>query len=213
MERTETTADGIRANGIWDATLEGFRESVADAEPVPAGVSVAAVSATLGVSLLQKVLAMVAKRKSFTGDRGHVASLREAAGNISERLAQCANEDIGAYRAYAEARSLKAGDVEMARTLRDVVDVPLRAARSALTGLDLCADAAGIVRGAVAADLATAAILLAGAVRAMLLSAEVNLGQLPDPAVSGECREIEEKARRQLESVVKQVTIATGSAR
>ena len=208
MEGTETTA-----NGIWNTALESFRESVAGAEPVPAGVSVAAVSATLGVSLLQKVLAIVAKRKSFTGDRGHLASLRQAAGNVSERLVQYANEDIGAYRAYAEARRLKTPDVEMARALQQVVEVPLKAARSALTGLDLCADAAGIVRGAVAADLATAAILLAGAVRAMLLSAEVNLRQLPDREASVECREIEEKVLRQLESVVKQVTAAVGPAR
>jgi methenyltetrahydrofolate cyclohydrolase len=186
---------------------------VASAEPAPAGVSVSAVSATLGVSLLQKVLEIVAKRKNFAGDPGRLASLRKAARNESERLTQCANEDIAAYRAYMEARRLKTGEAETARTLRDVIEVPLKAARSALSGLDLCADAAGIVRGAVAADLGTAAILLAGAVRAMLLSAEVNLRQLPDGEASVECREIGEKAARQLGSVLRQVAIMTGPAR
>jgi formiminotetrahydrofolate cyclodeaminase len=190
---------------------------VASAEPVPAGVSVAAVSATFGVSLLQKVLEIVAKRKSLAGDRGHLASLRQAAGDEAERLARYADEDIAAYRAYMEARRRSDADVETARALRDVIETPLKAARSALAGLDLCADAAGIVRGAVAADLGTAAILLAGAVRAMLLSAEVNLmqvpnlRQLPDGEAIGECKEIEEKAARQLELVVRHVTIAAGS--
>ena len=173
-ERTGTTA-----NGIWKATLESFRESVASAEPTPAGVSVSAVSATLGVSLLQKVLEIVAKRKSFAGDLGHLASLRQAARNESERLTQYANEDIAAYRAYMEARRLKTADVETARALRDVIEKPLKAARSALACLDLCTEAAGFVHGAVAADLGTAAILLAGAVRAMLLSVDVNRQQLP----------------------------------
>ena len=191
-------------SGIWKATLESFRESVASAEPAPAGVSVSAVSATLGISLLQKVLEIVAKRKSFAGDRGRLASLREAARNESERLTQYANEDIVAYRAYMEARRLQAADVETA--LRDVNETPLRAARSALAGLDLCADAAGIVNGAVAADLGTAAILLTGAVRAMLLSVDVNLEQHPDRETSVECREIEEKALRQLDLVLRQVT-------
>jgi methenyltetrahydrofolate cyclohydrolase len=210
---------GTTANGIWKATLESFRESVASAEPAPAGVSVSAVSATLGVSLLQKGLEIVAKRKSFAGDLAQLASLRQAARDEAERLAQYANDDIAAYRAHMEARRLEAGaietaEAETARALRDVVEVPLKAARSALSGLDLCADAAGIVRGAVAADLGTAAILLAGAVRAMLLSAEVNLQQLSDREEAVvECREIGDKALRQLDSVLRQVTITTGPAR
>jgi methenyltetrahydrofolate cyclohydrolase len=199
-------------SGIWKATLESFRESVASAEPAPAGVSVSAVSATLGISLLQKVLEIVAKRKTFAGDRGRLASLRQAADNESERLTQCADEDVAAYRAYLEARRLRTADAETARALREVNETPLKAARSALLGLDLCADAAGIVNGAVAADLGTAAILLAGAIRAMLLSVDANLRQQPDRETSVECREIEEKALRQLDSVLRQVTILAGSA-
>ena len=178
---------------------------------MPAGVSVAAVSATLGVSLLQKVLEIVAKRKSFAGDPGELSSVRQAAKNEAERLARCADEDIAAYRAYLAARRLKTGDAE-ASSLRAVIETPLQAARSALSGLDLCAAAAGMVKGAVAADLGTAAILLAGAVRALLLSVDVNLRQLPDREVMVECREIEAQTLRQLDSVLRQVTIAAGLA-
>jgi methenyltetrahydrofolate cyclohydrolase len=198
-------------NGIWNATLESFRDSVASAEPAPAGVSVSAVSATLGVSLLRKVLEIMAKRKSFAGDSGRLASLRQAARNESERLTRYANEDIAAYRAYMEARRLKTAD-KTARALRDVNETPLKAARSALAGLDLCADAAGLVTGAVAADLGTAAILLAGAIRALLLSVEANLQQHPAREAFTECKEIEERALRQLDSVLRQVTILAGSA-
>jgi formiminotetrahydrofolate cyclodeaminase len=178
---------------------------VASAEPTPAGVSVSAVSATLGISLLLKVLEIVAKRKSFAGDLGRLASLRQAARNESARLAQYADEDIAAYRAYIKARKVKTEDVDSAGALGAVVEIPLKAARSALAGLDLCADAAGVVKGAVAADLGTAAILLAGAVRAMLLSAEVNLHQQPDREAIAECGKIEERALRQLDSVLGQV--------
>ena len=80
---------------------------MASSEPTPAGVSVAAVSAVLGASLLQKVLEIVAKRKSFTGDLEKLSSLREAARNEAERLTQYADEDIAAYRSYMEARSRK----------------------------------------------------------------------------------------------------------
>jgi formiminotetrahydrofolate cyclodeaminase len=204
------TMAGTTANGIWGSTLESFRRSVANAEPAPAGVSVSAVTATLGVSLLQMVLEIVAKRKSFAGDPEELSSLRQAAKNESERLARCADEDIAAYRAYVAARRLKTGDAETARCLRAVIEAPLQAARSALSGLDLCAAAAGMVDGAVAADLGTAAILLAGAVRALLLSVDVNLRQLPDREAMAEYREIEAQALRQLDSVLRRVTIAAG---
>ncbi|MEY2394268.1 MAG: hypothetical protein QOF94_613 [Acidobacteriaceae bacterium] len=184
---------------------------MASSEPTPAGVSVAAVSAVLGTSLLQKVLEIVAKRKSFTGDLEKLSSLRDAARNEAERLTQYADEDIAAYRSYMEARSRKtaceATDAELARSLRGVMETPLNASRSALSGLNLCVAAAELVHGAVAADLATAAILLEGAVRSMLLCVEVNLQELPDRKATAECKEIEEKALRQLASVLKQVAI------
>ena len=55
----------------------------------------------------------------------------------------------------------------------------MKTARCAVAGLDLCGEAAGLVHEFVAADLGAAAILLAGAVRATLLSVDFNLGQLP----------------------------------
>jgi formiminotetrahydrofolate cyclodeaminase len=198
--------------GIWKSTLESFRESVASAEPAPAGVSVSAVSATLGLSLLEKVLEIMAKRKNFVGDRGRLAALRQAARDETERLAQYADEDIAAYRAYMGARGPRTAAAESARALRGVIETPLKAARSALSGLELCADAAGMVHGAVAADLATAAILLAGAVRAMLLSVDANLQQLPNREAAAEGREIEKRAVRQLDSVLRRTNITSGLA-
>ena len=180
---------------------------MASSEPTPAGVSVAAVSAALGASLLQKVLEIVAKRKSFTGDLEKLSSLREAARNEAERLTRYADEDIAAYRRYRAARSGKATDAELAGSLRGVMETPLNASRSALSGLKLCVEASEIVHGAVAADLATAAILLEGAVRSMLLCVIVNLQELPDAEVRAECKEIEEKALRQLASVLRQVAV------
>jgi len=187
--------------GIWKSTLESFRESVASAEPTPAGVAAASVSATLGISLLLKVLAIVARRRRFTGHTGKLSSLWEAAKNESVRLTQYADDDIAAYRAYLENRKLKIEDDAIA--LRGAIETPLHAAESALSSLDLCADAAGLVHGAVLADLATAAILLEGAIRAMLLSVEVNLQQLADGEISARSKLIGEKASQQIESVVR----------
>ena len=170
---------------------------------MPAGVSAAAVSGTLGLSLLQKVLRIVGKRKSFAGDRGELAALLEAAGVESQRLARCADEDIAAYRGYMAARKLNPEGAGAGAAA--VVETPLRAARSALKGLDLCAAAAEMVDGAVAADLVTAAILLSGSVRAMAQSAGMNLRESADQTARLSCEEIEAAALRQLDLVVRRL--------
>ncbi len=198
-----------KATGIWKTTLETFRESVASGQSAPAGVSVAAVSAALGASLLQKVLEIVAGRKNFTGDREKLSALRAAARNEAACLTRYADEDVAACRGYIEARRVKATDDQLARSLRKTIETPLHGARSALSGLNLCVAAAELVEGAVAADLAVAAILLEGAVRSMLLCVAVNLQELPDDEVSAECKEIEKKAVKWLASVLAQVSKGT----
>ena len=59
----------MSADSIWTNTLAAFRDRLGSLESVPAGVSAAAVSATLGLGLLTKVLEVARKRKDFAGDR------------------------------------------------------------------------------------------------------------------------------------------------
>ena len=72
------------SDSIWSAALATFRDRLAGLEPVPAGVSAAAVSATLGLGLLIKVLEIASKRKGFAGDRKLVESLVHDARNKSQ---------------------------------------------------------------------------------------------------------------------------------
>jgi formiminotetrahydrofolate cyclodeaminase len=137
---------------IWTSTLADFRDRVAAAEPMPAAVSVSAVTASLGLSLLIKVLQIVARRKSFAGDPKRLAEIVEGARGESANLAACADQDTGGN------------------------ELPLRAARSAIAGLDLCFEAAPMVTGAIAADLDAATMLLAAAARAILLCVRSNGG-------------------------------------
>ena len=143
---------------IWAGTLDSFRERVAGTDAAVAGVAAAAVSASLGLSLLIKVLQITGRRKSFSGDREQLGAWVEAARKLSANLARAADDDIA--RATSPAKAIEA---------------PLGAARSAAAGLNLCAEAAAVVRGSVAADLGVAAFLLASAVRAILLCVEFNL--------------------------------------
>jgi formiminotetrahydrofolate cyclodeaminase len=159
---------------IWPATLRTFCDEVAGTNPAPAAVAVSAVAANLGLGLLIKVLEITGRRKSFAGDSQKLRDLIDKARRESEQLRSLADEDIAAVRQYVGSRN--------PADARNAIEVPLRAARAAVSGLDLCAEAAmvqGLTQGLLAADLGAATLLLSAAVRAILLSVVSNLRQLP----------------------------------
>lgn len=152
---------------IWSGTLAEFRDKVGGTDPVPAGVSISAVTASLALALIAKVLQI--KRARTT--------LLAAVQRESTQLAQLADEDIRAFERYMDCvRGKQPRDGAM----REAIRIPMDAARSALHGIELCREATALFStGLTAADLGTAASLLRGAAQAMLLSAEANLAYLP----------------------------------
>jgi formiminotetrahydrofolate cyclodeaminase len=162
---------------IWTATLASFRDRLASAEPAPAGVSAAAVSATFGLGLLTKVLEIASKRKDFAGDRELVRSLFNDARSQSLTLSRLADEDIAAFDEYLDClRRKQPTDA----AIRRAIEVPLNVARAAASGLDLCEKAAGLVHAFVASDLGAASSLLHAAVLATLMTVDFNVQQLPE---------------------------------
>jgi methenyltetrahydrofolate cyclohydrolase len=153
---------------IWSDTLAEFRDKVRGTDPVPAGVSILAVTASLALALIAKVLRI----------KNAEAALLEAVERESAQLAEFADSDIRAFERYLECiRSKHPKDDAM----RDAIRVPMDAMRSALRGLELCRQAAPIFStGLTAADLSVAASLLRNSAQAMLLSVEANLTHLTE---------------------------------
>ena len=164
------------AESIWMATLAEFRDRVAGLDPVPAGVSAAAVTATLGLGLVTKVLEIASKRKDYSGNRELAAELVHAARNLSQLLAHFADADIAAFREYLDARRRKE---PMDAALRKTIEVPLGVARAAASGVALCEKSFGLVHKAVRPDLETAKVLLAAATRCAIFTLRANLEELP----------------------------------
>jgi formiminotetrahydrofolate cyclodeaminase len=155
---------------IWSATLASFCEEVGGSNPAPASVAVSAVAANLGLGLLIKVLKITARRKSFAGDSQKLRALIDAALRESQQLRTAADEDVAAVRQYLSSTNPAA--------VRNAIEVPIRAARAAVSGIELCGEASGIIYGLLAADLGAAVLLLSASVRAILLSVDFNLRQL-----------------------------------
>jgi formiminotetrahydrofolate cyclodeaminase len=153
---------------IWSDTLAEFRDKVRGTDPVPAGVSILAVTASLALALIAKVLRI----------KNAETTLLDAVEQESTQLAQLADRDVRAFERYLECvRSKHPKDDAM----RDAIRVPMDAVRSALRGLELCRKAAPMfTTGLTAADLSVAASLLRSSAQAMLLSVEANLTHLTE---------------------------------
>jgi len=179
-------------------TIDDFVAQLAGLEPVPAGVSAAAVSASFGVALLLKVLAIIRKH----GGAEILEGFERGAALELERLGKAAEDDIAAYRAYLQARKVPE---EREAALRQAIETPLGAARSAASVLELCAKTAASCPANIAPDLATSATLLSAAVRATLLSVDANTRLVKDQpfrdSVLAERRLLSSAAARFEESV------------
>jgi formiminotetrahydrofolate cyclodeaminase len=158
---------------IWSDTLAEFRARAGGADPVPAGVSISAVTASLALALIAKVLEITGRKKG----RESVAALLDATRRESSLLARLADDDIRAFNRYMDCVRRKES-TEAA--LHDAINIPMDAARSVIRGLGLCREASALCStGLTAADLGSSASLLRGATQAMLLSVESNLTHLP----------------------------------
>ena len=169
-------------DSIWTSSLAAYRERLATIESVPAGVSTAAVCAAFALGLLIKVLAIASRRRDFTGDRALAAAWMDEAKNHADILANCADDDIIAFRQRS----------------RDAIEVPLNVGRAAIAGLSLCDKAEPLVHAAIAPDLAAARTFITAAARAAFFSLEANLEQLPSgdryrEEVTRQVRELQQK--------------------
>ena len=211
---------------IRESTVEEFRSAVASGQPMPAGVSASAVSASFAFGLAAKVLEVSGRRKDFAGDRSKLSVVLATVKDQSQRMVRFAEDDIAAFHVYMTAVRLphttESEQQERARAIasavRAAIDIPLGAARAAAQGIGLCADAAGMAHAAVAADLGAAAALLASALRVFLLCADSNVQQLASSSESyadaaRARREWETKAFRQAEEVLQQMEAAIRASR
>lgn len=166
-----------------ESTLERFREAAAGGQPAPAGVAIAAVSASFAFGLLAKTLAVSARRHGPAADLAKLEPFMSSLRAESSRMLQLAAEDTAAFEAYlACARLPQATERERTerRTALDAalgraIDLPLAAAATTAAGLQWSADALSLIDLVVLADVGAAVGLLAGALRAFLLCAESNV--------------------------------------
>jgi formiminotetrahydrofolate cyclodeaminase len=139
---------------VWRMPVEELQAAVAAPRPAPAGVTTAAVSAVLGLSLVVKVLRI----------RGVRPELLAAALELIAELRAGADADIAAVQEFIDTRNQG--------PLRES---PKRVAQAVARARQLCAQAAPELSGRIAADVTAAQALLEGAAAAVEACIAANI--------------------------------------
>ncbi len=195
-----------------EQSMTDFVASVAAAEAVPGGGSVAALAGSLGAALGEMVAGLTEGKRKYEAVESQVRAIHETLSVARARLQELVREDSAAYQGVVDAMKLpKEMDAQRAaradsleRATRQATEVPLRTARTALDVLEHLQILARIGNPNARSDAATGAQLAFAALKGAQYNVLINLDSLKDKAFAEECRrkvaDLELKARVVLQS-------------
>ncbi len=168
--------------------LSRFLDETAQAQPVPGGGSVAAMSAALGCSLARMVGAYTLASKKLAHVHPEVAALQQKLADSERLFRELVAEDMAAYLAYAEARKLGGkSDAEIKQRRQATMAalaVPVEILALCANTLKHCDSLKDSASKFLLSDLLAAAHLLRGAAHAAAANARLNLKELDDPELA-----------------------------
>jgi len=156
---------------LTDDPLVDLFEAFASPSPIPGGGSAAAISSSLGVSLLRMAAALPRTRAESDEEVAAVARVSAMLARLQEQLTDTINTDAAAYTRVAAEYKLPRGSAAEQTTREDAIqealraatDVPLEIMRLSAGALTHARTVAARGRRAVSSDIAVAlAVLRAG---------------------------------------------------
>jgi formiminotetrahydrofolate cyclodeaminase len=205
---TPTRSDTLLATPYLDA--------LAAPQPTPGGGSATAVTAAIGVSLLEMV-ALLSEQSAEEPNKSEPATVGDECQTIRRRFSELGTEDEQAYGGFRDALSLPKGTAEEKALRREALQqatissahAPLEIAELGLGTLRLIPRLATIASPYLRSDLATAAHLIASAIHGAIVMVDTNLGSIKDEPIR---RELTARRDNAHEAVTEALTSALTSS-
>ncbi|OHV07566.1 cyclodeaminase/cyclohydrolase family protein [Kushneria phosphatilytica] len=181
---TSSEDDANSEQSLWQQSLAEFRRDTAT-QATPGCGATATVSAAFGLALVLKGLRIT--QQHATDERRQ--ALIEWGEQVNERLAPCADEDVAAFEQFMAAIRKPQESESERETRRQAIDeaagqatdIPLRAAEDCLEALALVEEALPLSDDMLKSDVRAGALLLHGALSALLLNIDADLSGLRNP--------------------------------
>jgi len=191
---------------LTDRPIRELLAAFASAAPTPGGGSAAALTASVGLSLLAMVASMSRTRNGSDDDRALLDGALNAVEHLSAHTLALVDDDAAAYdavmEAYRKPRVTEEEKVERRRAieaaLRGAAEVPLEVMRACRAGLTAAVDVARAGNPSASSDVGVSVELLKAALHSAALNVGVNLSSLSDStyvdAVTAETATLENSA-------------------
>ncbi len=191
---------------LTDRPIRELLAAFASAAPTPGGGSAAALTASVGLSLLAMVASMSRTRNGSDDDRATLDGALNAVEHLAGHTLTLVDDDAAAYdavmEAYRKPRATEEEKVERRRAieaaLRGAAEVPLEVMRACRAGLTAAVDVARAGNPSASSDVGVSVELLKAALHSAALNVGVNLSSLSDSsyvdAVTSETATLENSA-------------------
>ena len=207
MREAAATGEGHALTGSEApaAASNAFLASVASADPVPGGGSVAAYAGALAAALAQMVAGLTLGKKKYAAVESEIAEVASSAAALMEKLAGLVASDAVVYSAVSAAYKMPKGtetEIDARKhaittALLAAAEVPLETARACAGVADLAAAVAEKGNSNAITDAGVAALLAEAGCKGAAYNVRINVASLEDRS-AGEhlVREVMELVQR-----------------
>jgi formiminotetrahydrofolate cyclodeaminase len=156
-----------------DSSLKQYLDDLAAKLPAPGGGSAAALTASLGASLISMVVNFSLGKPKYAQYEGELKKVLAESEKLRVEFLKLVDLDVTAYKS---------------KNIRDALDVPFMVCRLVFEGIKLCPPL--IKKGNInlISDVAVAAILLESAFSSAYFNVEINLKSLNDNKLANSIR-------------------------
>jgi formiminotetrahydrofolate cyclodeaminase len=194
---------------LYSLTVDEVLKLASSRSYIPGGGSIAALVGCMGASMAAMVANLTIGKKGYEKVNsiceGHLATLVAGIEDLKERTFA----DMRSFDRVMAALKLPKGpqkDSELQLALKEAIDVPLLLAQKIVDLMGVNRDLAEIGNSFAVNDCGVAAIMLEAAVRAAVISADVNKGEITDKDylvwAEVKTKRVLEESKSQMELVV-----------
>ncbi|MBL7132401.1 MAG: cyclodeaminase/cyclohydrolase family protein [Candidatus Omnitrophica bacterium] len=181
--------------------------------PAPGGGSAAALTGTLGVSLILMVLNYTIGKEKYKKFEEELMEAQKSAKGLKKKLSVLVDRDVEAYKKVSATFSSQDGTIKE-KTLKDAAGVPIEICNCSYEAMKLCRKIMDKTNKNLISDVAVAAEFLEAAYNSALFNIKINLKDIKDREFSGniekviepQIEEVEELKEAILEFVNKNIT-------
>jgi len=173
-----------------DKSLKKYLDDLAKKIPAPGGGSAAALTASLGASLISMVVNFTLGKRRYAKYEDELKQILKQSEKLRKEFLNLVDLDVIAYNS---------------KNLKKALNVPLRLAHLCFLGIKLCPEL--IKKGNInlMSDVAVGAVLLESAFRSAYFNVEINLKALKDKRLT-QAVEKELKAKEKIIKKIRQDT-------